>query len=125
MVHGTILSKEDSPSSPDEITHMKKMPYREAIGSLMYAAVATRPDIAFAVSYLSQFLENPGEAHWEATKRVFRYLAGTKSLQLTYGSEHHVLRLTAYYAQQRVLCVMRTRILKAVDEDKEIGNNRQ
>jgi hypothetical protein len=37
----------------------------------------------------------------------------------------HVLRLTAYYAQQRVLCVTRTRVLKAVDEDKEIGNNRQ
>ena len=36
-----------------------------------------------------------------------------------------MLRLTAYYAQQRVLCVTRTRVLKAVDEDKEIGNNRQ
>ena len=36
-----------------------------------------------------------------------------------------LLRLTAYYAQQRVLCVARTRVLKAVDEDKEIGNNRQ
>ena len=91
MVHGTTLSKEDLPSSPDKITRMKKTPYHEAIGSLMYAAVATCPDIAFAVSYLSQFLENPGEAHWEATKRVFRYLAGTKSLQLTYGSEHHEL----------------------------------
>jgi hypothetical protein len=38
---------------------------------------------------------------------------------------NRLLRLTAYYAQQRVLCVTRTRILKAVDEDKEIGNNRQ
>jgi hypothetical protein len=38
----------------------------------MYAAVATRPDIAFAVSALSQFLSNPGSAHWEAVKRVFR-----------------------------------------------------
>ena len=36
-----------------------------------------------------------------------------------------VLRLTAYYAQQRVLCVVRTRVLKAVDEDKEIANNHQ
>ena len=36
-----------------------------------------------------------------------------------------MLRLTAYYAQQQVLCKMRTRVLKAVDEDKEIGNNRQ
>ena len=36
-----------------------------------------------------------------------------------------LLRLTAYYAQQRVLCVTRTRVLKAVDKDQEIGNNRQ
>ena len=91
MTHGTMLTKEDSPSNPNEIARMGKTPYREAIGSLMYAAVATRPDIAFAVSYLSQFLENPGEAHWEAAKRVFRYLAGTKTMQLTYGGEHHEL----------------------------------
>ena len=91
MVHGIFFLKNDSPSSPDKIACMGKTPYREAIGSLMYAAVATRPDIAFAVSYLSQFLENPGEAHWEATKRVFCYLGGTKAFQLTYGGERHEL----------------------------------
>jgi hypothetical protein len=73
------------------MARMKKTPYREAVGSLMYAAVATRPDITFAVSTLSQFLENPGEAHWEAVKRVFRYLAGTKNYSLTYGNERHDL----------------------------------
>ena len=66
---------------------MAKIPYREAIGSLMYAAIATRPDISFAVSTLLQFLENPGEVHWEATKRVFRYLAGTRGHALTYRGE--------------------------------------
>jgi hypothetical protein len=70
---------------------MKNTPYRDAIGSLMYAAVATRPDIAFAVSTLSQFLDNPGDLHWEATKRVFHYLAGTKDYELTFGSECHDL----------------------------------
>jgi hypothetical protein len=64
---------------------MKKVPYREAIGSLMYLAVGTRPDIAFAVSTLSQYLENPGKPHWEAAKRVFRYLLGTRDLSLVYG----------------------------------------
>jgi hypothetical protein len=68
---------------------MAKVPYREAIGSLMYASVATRPDITFAISYLSQFLENPGRVHWEAVKRVLRYLSGTKTHALTYGNEHH------------------------------------
>jgi hypothetical protein len=91
MVPNAVYSKKDSPSSPDEVVRMKNAPYREAIGSLMYAAVATRPDIAFAVSYLSQFLDNPGDAHWEAAKRVLRYLSGTKTYQLTYGGERHDL----------------------------------
>lgn len=80
-----MFSKSQCPSDPDDITRTKKIPFREAIGSLMYLAVGTRPDIAFAVSTLSQFLENPGEAHWEAAKRVFRYLIATKELALTYG----------------------------------------
>ena len=74
MAPGVSYSKKDSPTSPDEAAHMKNTPYREAIGNLMYAAVAMRPDITFAVSTLSQFLDNPGDAHWEAAKRVFRYL---------------------------------------------------
>ena len=65
---GTVLSKADSPIDDTEMVHMSKTPYREAIGSLMYAAVTTRPDIAFVVLALSQFLENPGEVHWEAAK---------------------------------------------------------
>jgi hypothetical protein len=91
MTPGTIYSKKDSPSSPNEVTRMKNTPYREAIGSLMYAAVTTRPDIAFVVSTLSQFLNNPGDLHWEATKRVFLYLAGTKDYELTSGGERHDL----------------------------------
>ncbi len=55
------------------------------LGALMYAALGTRPDIAYAVSTLSRFSTNPGPAHLNAVKRVFRYLAGTKSLWLTYG----------------------------------------
>ena len=58
--------------------------YGSAIGSLMYAAVGTRPDIAFAVQCLSQFLNNPGPAHWTAVKRVFRYLNGTRNLGIVY-----------------------------------------
>ena len=53
----------------------------------MYAAVATRPDIMFAVSTLAQFSDNPGWIHWEAVKKVFRYLLGTRNLCLTYGGE--------------------------------------
>jgi len=59
--------------------------------TLMYTTVATRPDITFAISTLSQFLNNPGCIHWEAVKHVFRYLAGTKTHALTYGNERHNL----------------------------------
>ncbi len=83
MTPGAAYSRKGAPSNPDEATRMKRVPYREAIGSLMYASVATRPNITFAVSTLSQFLDNPGEAHWEAVKRVFRYLAGTKHFAAT------------------------------------------
>jgi hypothetical protein len=88
---GAVFVKTDTPSDATAAARMNKVPYCEAIGSLMYAAVATRPDITFAISTLSQFLENPGEIHWEAVKRVFCYLAGTKHHSLTYGNEHHDL----------------------------------
>jgi hypothetical protein len=91
MVPGAYYSKGDAPSSPDEAAHMQRTPYRQAISSLMYLTIATRPDIAFAVSILSRFLSNPGEAHWEAVKRIYRYLKATKDMQLTYGSERHEL----------------------------------
>ena len=85
------LSKADAPSDVTETAHTKKIPYREAVGSLTHAAVATRPDITFAISTLSRFLENPGLVHWEAVNRFFRYLADTKTHALTYGNEHHDL----------------------------------
>jgi hypothetical protein len=61
-------------------------PYREAVGCLMYLAVATRPDIAFAVGYVSRFLEKPKERHWSAVKRIFKYLRGTSALGIRYDA---------------------------------------
>jgi hypothetical protein len=61
---GASLSKADAPSDDTEAALMKKVPSHEAIGSLMYATVATCPNISFAVSALLQFLENPGQLHW-------------------------------------------------------------
>lgn len=87
MVPGASYTISDIPEDATEDAQMGKVPYREAIGSLMYASVATRPDITFAVSTLSQFLKNPGQIHWEAVKRVMRYLSQTRDLELTYGGE--------------------------------------
>lgn len=63
----------------------EKLPYQQLIGTLMYLAVATRPDIMFTVSYLSQFNSCYGEEHFKSAKRVLRYLKGTKNLGLCYN----------------------------------------
>lgn len=60
------------------------VPYSEALGSLMYCAMGTRPDIAYSISVLSKYSACPRNAHWEAIKRVFRYLKGTLSKGLFY-----------------------------------------
>ena len=83
MDPNTPLTKDQCSSTDEGKAQMSKIPYREAIGFLIWAAVATQPDIAFAVSLLSQFLENPGELNWKAVKRVMRYLNGTKNFKLT------------------------------------------
>ena len=55
---------------------MAKIPYASACGSLMYAMVATRPDIAHAVGVVSRYMSNLGKKHWEAVKSILRYLSG-------------------------------------------------
>lgn len=63
---------------------MKKIPYSSVVGSLMYAQVCTRPDLAYIVGVLGRYLSNPGLDHWKAAKRVMRYLYRTKEYMLTY-----------------------------------------
>ena len=60
--------------------------YQSAVGSLMYAMIGTRPDLAFAVSAVSQHSTNPGPTHWTAVRRIFRYLSGTKTFGLQFGA---------------------------------------
>ena len=64
------LSKEECPKSDHEKEFMSKIRYQSAVGSLMYAKIATRPDIAFAVGVVSRFLSNLGKKHWEAVKMI-------------------------------------------------------
>lgn len=63
----------------------KKLPYRSVVGSLMYLAQCTRPDLAYAVGVLSQHLDWPGFQHWKAANHVLRYLAGTVNLGIRYS----------------------------------------
>ena len=61
---------------------MAKVPYASAIGSLMYAMVCTRPDIAQVVGAVSKYMTNPGKEHWNAVKLILRYLRGTANASL-------------------------------------------
>jgi transposase InsO family protein len=71
-------------------------PYRQVLGSLMYLMVATRPDLSFVTTELAQFMAKPKPEHWKALKSVLRYLSGTTSLGLTFGSSKTDLQILGY-----------------------------
>ena len=73
------LTKEMCPKAQDEEDKMSKVPYSLAIGSLMYAMVCTRPDIAHAMGVISRYMSHPGLEHWNAVKWIIRYLRETSS----------------------------------------------
>lgn len=73
--------------------------YRAAIGSLIFASVATRPDITYAVNFLAQFNGKASQRHWNAVKNVFRYLKGSINTGIVYDKSRHTepnFTLTAY-----------------------------
>ena len=84
VAKGDKFSLKQCPKSDLGINEMQKIPYASAAGSLMYAQVCTRPDLAFIVGILGRYLNNPGMDHWRAANRVFRYLQRTKDYVLTY-----------------------------------------
>ena len=71
---------------------MSKVPYASAVGSLMYAMVCTRPDIAHAVGVVSRFLSNPGKEHWEGVKWILKYLKGTSKMHLSFKRSNLTLQ---------------------------------
>jgi hypothetical protein len=81
---------------------MKNVPYREIIGSLMYAAQGTRPDVAFPVTALSQFLQNPGQTHWEEAKKVVRYLKGTRETGITTDGTQTELKASSMQIGEKI-----------------------
>ena len=92
--HGIRLSKTMSPKTFEEMAEMAKVHYASTLGSLMYAILYTRPDIAYAVSVSSRFQSNPDLEHQVAVKAVLKYLKRTKDLVLTYGGGD--LQLTGF-----------------------------
>jgi hypothetical protein len=75
---------------------MESRPYRSLVGSLLYVATCTRPDIAFSVCQLSRHLEMPTHEHWKAAIRVLRFLKTTLVKGLHYTGSSNGLQLCAY-----------------------------
>jgi len=84
LPYGLSLSMEDCPANAPEIEEMRKVPYCEALGSLMWMQVATRPDLSYLVNLLAPFAHNPGKAYWNALKHVLGYIKGTLDYAIRY-----------------------------------------
>jgi hypothetical protein len=81
---GVKLFGDQCPKTQEEEEDMSYVLYASMIGSLMFAMIYTRPDIARAVGVLSRYMSKPEKEHWTTLKRVFKYLCGTTSSGLCY-----------------------------------------
>jgi hypothetical protein len=89
-IGGQHLTKQQSPQTDDEKAASAKLPYKQAIGSLWYAANGTRIDITAQTSATAAFSSCPGNEHWIAVKRILRYLVGSAGLGLCYTAAKDV-----------------------------------
>ncbi|KAJ9567756.1 hypothetical protein OSB04_003722, partial [Centaurea solstitialis] len=96
MQHGIVLSKTQCSVSSQDQDKMKSVPYASAIGSIMYAMLCTRPDVAYSVSVTSRYQQNLGEPHWVAIKNILKYLRRTKDMFLVFGGSEDEISVTGY-----------------------------
>ena len=80
---GVKLYVDQCPKTQQE-EDMSRVPSASAVGSLMYAMVCTRLDIAHVVGFLSRYMSKPGKENWTVAKRVFRHLCGTTNYAICY-----------------------------------------
>jgi hypothetical protein len=99
--------------------------YREIVGSLMYAAMSTRPDIAHSTNILSRFMVNPDNNHLVAAKRVLRYLKGASNYGLVYRGSHElgVGDENNHSITNKIITGDMVNISRSELEQKKAGNN--
>ncbi|XP_075099458.1 secreted RxLR effector protein 161-like [Nicotiana tabacum] len=81
---GHALGSQMCPKTPKETEKMIQVPYRSTVGSLMYVMVCTRYDIHEAFDFVSRYQTDPGLVHWQAVKRIMRYLKGNVDYAFCY-----------------------------------------
>ena len=82
VIIGLKLSKDDGGSIVDPTL------FKMLVGSLIHLT-ATRPDIMYGVSLISRFMESPKDSHWQAGKRILRYVSGKKDLGIMYSTSEN------------------------------------
>ena len=104
MNPGLRLSHPTTAPMPTKQLSLFRLPYHSLVGSLMYIALGTRPDIAYAVQQLCHYLNCYRTIHLEAAKHVVCYLKGTFTLMLTLGGDH-AARLLRHTDSDFTACV--------------------
>ncbi|CAA7029216.1 unnamed protein product [Microthlaspi erraticum] len=79
------LVTEDEECIDTEVT-----PYSSAVGSIMYAMIGSRPDLAYGIGLVSRFMSRPGSIHWEAVKWLLRYIKGSLDVELLYTKDKNL-----------------------------------
>ena len=89
MIVRSLDAKKDHfrPKEENEALLGLEVPYLSAIGTLLYLAQCTRPNIAFSVNLLARFNFAPARRIWNDVKHILRYLRGTTNLVLFYSKE--------------------------------------
>ena len=102
MDAGTRLSTSQSPQTQEDHDYMARIPYFNAVGALMWLAIATRPDILYAVGVLCRCNSNPGIAHWKAVKHLMQYVKSTIDVVPPLPLIRHLLS----YSQHTLMLIM-------------------
>ena len=84
------LSASQCPKTEEEQEYMSKVPYSNAVGSLMYAMVCTRPYLSHAVGTVSRYMHNHGKEHWQVVKWILRYIQKTLDVGLIFKKDDMV-----------------------------------
>ena len=99
------LPKADGPHNDAEIAGMRGIPYREALGPLMWVANMTRPDLAYTAHTLAKFGDNPGPERWKTVMKALQYLKRTASLGVRYGgATEDNMKLSAWVDADHAPC---------------------
>jgi hypothetical protein len=91
MSYDITLSMKQCPLEPNEQERLGGVRYASAIGSIMYAMLCTRPDVSYALSVMSRYQSNYGEAHWTIVKNILKYLRIIKEALLVFEGEEELV----------------------------------